>query len=249
MSLGAGTDTRPLRLFYSEAHHHVIYHELDFPETVDWKHHVIKNAPQFRAEVTTDMPVSPNARSIILHKREAQSETTLTNRLVLHGLDLRSLAKPDFPPLSWLDPSLPTLVISECCLCYLTVPESQAVLEYFISRIHALGVVIYEPIKPHDAFGQVMVTNLAAQGIRMPTLAVFQDERAQQGRLLTWFDHVQSLTIDAVWEWWVWEEEKERLAGLERLDEMEEWNLLAGHYIVLWGWKGEMGLGFELPKP
>lgn len=246
MSLGAGTDTRPLRLFYSDEHHGVVYHELDFPETVDRKQHNVLTAPQFRAEVATDTPGSHDAVSIILHKLEAQSKTTPANRLVLHGLDLRSLASADPPALFGLDPSLPTLVLSECCLCYLTVPESQAVLEYFTSRIPSLGAVIYEPIKPHDAFGQVMVTNLAAQGICMPTLEAFQDEEAQKLRMLKLgFDPVRNLTIDTIWERWVSEEEKERLNGLEMLDEIEEWNMLAGHYIVLWGWRGE---GFDLPR-
>ena len=32
-------------------------------------------------------------------------------------------------------------------------------------------------------------------------------------------------------------QEKERLAKLEILDEVEEWELLARHYCVVWGWR------------
>ena len=44
--------------------------------------------------------------------------------------------------------------------------------------------------------------------------------------------------IDFIWQRWVSEDEKERVAGLEMLDEMEEWKLLAAHYCISWGWRG-----------
>jgi [phosphatase 2A protein]-leucine-carboxy methyltransferase len=37
------------------------------------------------------------------------------------------------------------------------------------------------------------------------------------------------------------EAEKERVAGLEMLDEVEEWQLLARHYCVAWGWRSGAG--------
>lgn len=50
------------------------------------------------------------------------------------------------------------------------------------------------------------------------------------------------MTIDNVWDAWVDSDEKERVDGLEGLDEVEEWKLLAGHYIVSWAYKGN---GFD----
>ena len=35
------------------------------------------------------------------------------------------------------------------------------------------------------------------------------------------------------------EGEKERVSRLEMLDELEEWELLAAHYTVVWAWQGE----------
>lgn len=78
----------------------------------------------------------------------------------------------------------------------------------------------------------------------MPTLEVYKEPRDQEERLReAGFDEVRQMTVDKIWERWVGEEEKERVEGLEMLDEVEEWVLLAGHYIVVWGWRGEgMGL-------
>jgi len=39
---------------------------------------------------------------------------------------------------------------------------------------------------------------------------------------------------------WITEKERERVEKLEWLDEIEEWKLLAGHYCVAWGWRGEV---------
>lgn len=48
--------------------------------------------------------------------------------------------------------------------------------------------------------------------------------------------------MDFIWGRWVEEAEKERVAGLEMLDELEEWVLLARHYCIAWGWRDGAGL-------
>jgi hypothetical protein len=34
------------------------------------------------------------------------------------------------------------------------------------------------------------------------------------------------------------EAERDRVATLELMDELEEWELLAKHYLITWGWRG-----------
>jgi len=53
---------------------------------------------------------------------------------------------------------------------------------------------------------------------------------------------VYHMTIEDIWQNWVSADEKRRVDSLEGLDEVEEWKLLAAHYIVVWASKGE---GFE----
>lgn len=177
----------------------------------------------------------------------------------LHPLDLRSLchdSDTDTSPreenkddrvLREIDTRLPTLLISECCLVYLSPVEAAGVVNYFTRILFPtssqestpLGVVLYEPIRPDDAFGRTMVSNLAARGIQLQTLHRYASLQAQRERLLEHgFDSGQAaVDVEFLWQKWVSEAEKERVAGLEMLDEMEEWQLLARHYCVAWGWR------------
>jgi len=111
-----------------------------------------------------------------------------------------------------------------------------------------LGVVIYEAVRPHDAFGRTMVANLAARGLAMPGLAAHPSLQSQRRRLAdAGFGGGQRVAaVDWLWEAWVAREEKGRVARCEMLDEVEEWRLLAGHYCVAWGWRDAVeGAGGE----
>lgn len=77
----------------------------------------------------------------------------------------------------------------------------------------------------------------------MPALEVYKEPKDQEERLRqAGFTFVEQRTVDKLWERWVSTGEKERLDGLEGLDEVEEWQLLAAHYIVAWGSRGN---GFD----
>ncbi len=231
VSLGAGTDTRSLRLFASSNHRNITYHEIDFPEICAKKLRTVQITPDIR-QVLQD-PIAEDDGS---WRSEAQNG----NRLWCHGLDLRDLAQKEATAISGIRPDIPTLLISECCLCYLEVPTASAVVRWFEDQIPNLGIIIYEPIKPDDGFGRMMVSNLAARGIRMPTLEEYKTSSQQESRLRTaGFEQAQHMMVDEIWDQWVPQEEKQRVDDLEGLDEVEEWRLLAGHYIVVWGWKGQ----------
>ncbi|KAK3991352.1 leucine carboxyl methyltransferase 1 [Cladorrhinum sp. PSN332] len=236
LSLGAGTDTRSLRLFTSRSNHqNISYHEIDFPTMITRK--------QFTIRTSLSHLLSPTPSSDSITYSFAQNTS---NTLTLHPLDLRSLPAAS-PPLLNLSSSHPTLIISECCLCYLSPSTTSQILSSLSARFPSSGIIIYEPILPHDPFGKMMVSNLAARGIVMPTLAEYPTPESQEERLRTegGFTEVRSKTIDKVWDDWVDEQEKERVDELEGgLDEVEEWKLLAGHYLIVWAWKGE-GMGKE----
>ena len=78
----------------------------------------------------------------------------------------------------------------------------------------------------------------------MPTLDVYPTPADQEARLRgAGFGEVRSRTVDQIWAGWITAAERERVDGLEGgLDEVEEWALLAGHYVVVWGWRGGNGL-------
>jgi Leucine carboxyl methyltransferase len=83
---------------------------------------------------------------------------TLNNLLASPTTD--TMTKP------MLSPSLPTLLLCECVLVYMSPAHSSALLRwfanYFTSREDgaALGSIVYEMFGLEDAFGRVMVNNL-----------------------------------------------------------------------------------------
>ena len=186
-----------------------------------------------------------------------------------HGIDLRSIASSSPPSsssmleklgvsglepetrtgsesaveLSGLRSDIPTILLSECCLCYLTASEASRVISFFTSQIGNISIIIYEPIQPNDPFGQMMVSNLRQRQIHMPTLQTYPTGKHQQDRLkAAGFEEASWKTVEGIWDTWVEKREKERVDALEGLDEVEEWKLLAAHYIVVWGWRGQ---GFQ----
>lgn len=245
ISLGAGTDTRCFRLFSQKGRRRpLVYHEIDFPSISSRKRMIVQATPPLR-KILPD-PISTEIGNGTSWTSAPEGEG---NQYWCHGLDLRDLAKILQPGevdssqsklLGGLRLDIPTLLISECCLCYLEIPEAKKVIAYFTSRIPDLGLVLYEPVKPDDPFGRQMVSNLAARNIKMPTLEDHKEPKDQEERLRqAGFDSVAQKTVDKLWERWVPMEEKERLDGLEGLDEVEEWLLLAAHYIVAWAWRGK----------
>ena len=232
VSLGAGTDTRPLKLFARQTQPYLIYHEIDFPAACSRKMRATQGIPVLRA-VLPDVTEGESG--------SWTAKPSSGGEYYCHGLDLRSLIKGDEgATLPGLRRDVPTLLVSECCLCYLEPSDSQSILEWFNNRIPNIGAIIYEPVRPDDPFGKMMVSNLAARLIRMPTLDVYKEPADQVDRLRrAGFAQAKVLTVHSIFERWVPQEEKARLDRLEGLDEVEEWMLLASHYVVAWGWRGD----------
>ncbi|PMD47867.1 leucine carboxyl methyltransferase [Hyaloscypha variabilis F] len=251
ISLGAGTDTRYFRLRSQDKQHNLIYHEFDFPTVSETKRRTVLGNPmlsklQEEEYIFPDPrhpPPSQTAEWGITQTKDGVSETTYC----CHPLDLRQLPKiQTLQEILGLRNDIPTLVISECCLCYLDVDSSRDVVKWFSDRIPSLGIILYEPIGADDPFGQMMVANLAARGITMPSLRPYKtllDQKTRLGELGFSKDSggQEAETVEKIWEQWIPSTEKERVDSLEGLDEVEEWQMLARHYAVVWGWRGSLG--------
>ncbi|KAL4909630.1 leucine carboxyl methyltransferase 1 [Aspergillus multicolor] len=247
ISLGAGSDTRAFRLLSLRPALEVVYHELDFAVNTTAKIKAIRGTPLLQRVLGQPEDVKISDAGDELH----------TAAYRIHAVDLRTLAQrvesdardardPGHRLHEVVDTKLPTLVLSECCLIYLSPSDAAGVVRYFTDTLfpasdesEALALILYEPIRPDDAFGRTMVANLATRGIQLQTLHQYASLGAQRQRFREHgFDGGQAAAdVDFLWERWVAEEEKERVAGLEMLDEMEEWKLLAQHYCVAWGWR------------
>lgn len=251
ISLGAGSDTRYFRLRQKHPDVDLIYHELDFPSNTKAKIALLSSSSFVETAkrlcnldlLSTDVQVTEDGASLS------------SPGYYVHPQDLRKIPS-DGAALPGIDATVPTLLMSECCLVYLAPSQADAVLEYF-AKFFSVGVplamVIYEPIRPDDAFGRTMVSNLTARGIHLQTLEKYASLSAQRARLKRHgFDHLpeevgfssvsggsEAADIDFIWRRWTSLDaaEIERVEGLEWLDEVEEFTLFARHYCVAWGWR------------
>jgi [phosphatase 2A protein]-leucine-carboxy methyltransferase len=252
ISLGAGTDTRYFRLRALNKHHNLLYHEVDFPSVCAAKHRIVEAHIQILAEES----IFPDSGSTNADSEREWGILQAVNgepqpRYICHPLDLRQLPSLESAPsFRGLRTDVPTLIISECCLCYLEVDTATDVVKWFANKIPELGIVLYEPIGPDDAFGQMMTENLAARGITMPTVQRYRGLAEQRERLAALGFREgdggggnDAKSIEHIWDNWVTNEERERVDSLEGLDEVEEWQMLARHYAVVWGWKGRTSWG------
>ena len=65
-----------------------------------------------------------------------------------------------------VDPSIPTLLLSECVLVYLKPEESRSILTFFKDHFKSdLAFLNYEMINPNDPFGRTMLDNLEVRGL------------------------------------------------------------------------------------
>ena len=246
LSLGAGSDTRFFRLMARSPNESLVYHELDFPVNTSAKISCINQSPALSDYIRGPLIISADVTAL------------RSQNYYIHSIDLRMLHPPgssfdSLPPeIPHIDPSLPTLLISECCLIYLAPAAADAVVNYFTRHLFApstpLGIILYEPVNPTDAFGKVMVSNLAQRGIVLQTLKRYGSLEAQTERMKMYgFSGKGVTSVKHLWDIGVNEAERERISGLEMMDEVEEWNLLASHYCVVWGWRG--GKDNEIWKP
>lgn len=242
VSLGAGTDTRYFRLRDRYPDANLIYHEIDFPANTTAKLSSIRRHEQLHSKFGPEAPSIPG---------DATSYHSTTYNI--HALDLRTLAQLDavseLPELRNLSPIIPTLFLSEMCLVYLSPQTVSQILKVFLTRYldpsTPASLILYEPILPNDPFGKTMTSNLAMRNIRLPTLSTYPELGDQRARLKTsgFVNGAKAADTDWLWHNWVSEEEKERVAGLEMLDEFEELELLLRHYCVAWGWRDGDGEG------
>lgn len=174
-------------------------------------------------------------------------------RYALFGMDLRELADATAKDASErlaraLDPARPTLLLCECVLAYVPPDDADAVLRCILARVGSAALLAYDMIVAGDAttdeepsrFGSVMLQNLAAQQLMLPgarACASLGAYEARFARLLARCDahavHAHACSLRSLW-YALERAERERLARIEGLDEVEELEMLLAHYCIVW---------------
>lgn len=234
VSLGAGSDTR----FFRRARKNLVFHELDFPTNTTNKISMIQQDAPLKNIITSTLD-DPSSLTVSPDRTALHSPT-----LNIHPIDLRDMASAS-PTLPNLDPDLPTLFLSECCLCYIPPETTEKILHTLTFLINSpIAIIVYEPVRPFDAFGRTMGANLSTRGIELRTVKKYYSLRTQRDRLKqAGFTTGQGArSMDDMYyargdDAWIDDNERTRVESLEWLDEVEEWKLLGAHYCVAWAWK------------
>ncbi|KAH7103760.1 leucine carboxyl methyltransferase [Auriculariales sp. MPI-PUGE-AT-0066] len=226
VSVGAGSDSRFWRIASSARGDALkAYVELDLPENVLSKCMTIRKSKELSAVVGAD--------AVLTHGGQALSSA----RYHLRPVDLRNESALD-AVVDLLDPTIPTLFIAECVLAYMDRGASDRLLRKIADHFDCSAAVVYEMFGLDDAFGRVMRENLQARNVTLPGVDAYPTLTAQAERFtVNGFTASSSLTLRTIRSHYISSEERERIAKLEMLDEIEELDLVLQHYAISWGLK------------
>ncbi|KAJ1974412.1 carboxy methyl transferase for protein phosphatase 2A [Dimargaris xerosporica] len=229
VSLGAGFDTTYflLKMDQMSPRH---YFEVDFAETTAQKVMIIQRKTALRTMLQDNWTTGNGGTELWSH-----------DYTVIAG-DLRDFEATIVPALEHqgFDRTLPTLFLSECVLIYLDPTHSDAIIRWVSQNVPTALFAAYEPIGPHDAFGQMMIQNLELRRIELKGLSKYPDLASQQQRYcdLGW-PSAQAVDMATLYAQ-LPPGELQRLMRIEILDELEEFNLFGRHYCFAWAWQSRI---------
>lgn len=240
VSLGGGSDTRAYRILGRE---NVTYTEVDFPESVKLKKIAISSSDDLRTAVN-----AKDLCGILPSLREdfGNIEPSLhTDRYHLVAMDLREIDSKGEEMFGFLDATLPTMVICECLLCYLSPISTQKLLAFWSTKVTNLSVVVYDPVKLQDAFGETMKQNLAHRGIDIDNFTMWSTLESRKALFETIHLRVQITDLALLGGYtrpelsWIEKAELARVSRIEMIDEIEEITLLLQHYCLIMAYRGQ----------
>lgn len=234
VSLGAGQDTSFFRLQRDGIAPTGGYFEVDFHAVLEKKVAAIRRAGQLRS-VLGDSVVTSDGRVAFTKEKYHLISADLSN--ATGTIELLRTAGVNF--------SAPTLFIAECVLVYMDPSASTALLEALGNSFECAVFASYDMINPNDAFGKVMVANIAARGCSLPGYAAFATLQSQEERFLrAGWEHARATDMLTIYNQFLDRSEVQRVARIEPLDEVEEWDLIMTHYCFVVASRGAAASAF-----
>jgi len=228
VSLGAGFDTSYFRLKEKGLlGKNCRYVEIDFPDVIRRKrniidqHQVLKNVI---GEYTLDSDDILKTEDLVILPCDLTDSTKL-NEIIGKRTGIRF--------------DIPTLFFSECVLTYVEYERSVELLRWIAQRFEHSAVIIYEQIRPDDAFGRVMMRHF--DKIQSPLQRIRDLSTIQKHTELfhgLGFEEVVGFDMNFFFTHYLDQEEKSRMMNLEPFDEFEEWHLKCSHYCITAGFTG-----------
>ncbi|TFJ85636.1 hypothetical protein NSK_003144 [Nannochloropsis salina CCMP1776] len=166
-----------------------------------------------------------------------------------------------------IDWAVPTLLITECVLVYMEAEASRALVEWTAAKFRTAAWASYDMISPHDVFGRMMRSNLTARGLSLPGFETWgRSLKTQKARFVggeeggvgggleggvggvPW-ERAVGGDMNNVYDHFLLPEDRKKAATLEHLDEVEEWQMLMGHYCYVVATRGAAMKGFLQGQP
>ncbi|XP_051878135.1 leucine carboxyl methyltransferase 1 isoform X1 [Pristis pectinata] len=234
INLGAGLDTT----FWRLKDQNMLpkkYFEVDFPMIVMRKIHLIKTKPPLSKPIIE----THSSSSLLIDGSSMNSD-----RYAIIGQDLR-----DLPMLLerlkrfGLDTKLPTLLMAECVLVYMTPEQSAELIKWASSTFSTTMFINYEQVNMTDRFGQVMIENLQRRQCNLAGVDVCHTLETQKDRfLLNGWNNANALDMMTVYNS-LPQTDVQRIEQLEFLDEKELLQQLLQHYCICWATKDSENFG------
>uniref|UniRef100_A0A3P9IX54 Leucine carboxyl methyltransferase 1 n=1 Tax=Oryzias latipes TaxID=8090 RepID=A0A3P9IX54_ORYLA len=234
INLGAGLDTTFWRLKDNNLMPRKFF-EVDFPTIVSRKIHYIKTKPPLSKTIIE----THSTDSLLLDAHSLDSD-----RYCIIGADLRNISDMEEKLKKFqLNTELPTLVLTECVLVYMTPSQSSGLIRWVAETFHTAMFINYEQANMCDRFGQVMIENLQRRQCMLAGVETCQSLDLQKERFLrSGWEHASALDMITVYSM-LPQEDVGRIERLEFLDEGELLQQLLQHYSISWATKDKLRLG------
>uniref|UniRef100_A0A8C3V9G7 Leucine carboxyl methyltransferase 1 n=1 Tax=Catharus ustulatus TaxID=91951 RepID=A0A8C3V9G7_CATUS len=216
------------------------YFEVDFPMIVARKIHNIKSKPPLSKPIME----SHSGDSLLIDSHSLDS-----SRYSILGADLRCSADLEEKLRKHgLDGHLPTLLVAECVLVYMTPQQSANLLRWAASTFPVAMVINYEQVNMGDRFGQIMIENLQRRQCNLAGVELCSSLDSQRERLLaSGWEHARAIDMMKVYSL-LPQADVKRIEALEFLDEKELFEQLMQHYCICWASKDSSDLGEPLAE-
>lgn len=251
--LGSGSDTRAFRML--QKYNKLIYHDIDFPESIKIKKLAVLGSSHLHSILNYTGDASDGISS--REEFNAFEASFHSERYHMHGYDLRNIKNAESVKESFkqIDFSLPTIVLSECVLCYISPEDNLRIISSFRESFAQISLLMYEPMSLGDCFGETMTKNLLTRGLTLPTFDAFPNLQLRQAFLrdkcgfpitkLTNMSEVGGYSGNITDRPWLSISELRRISRLEMVDEIEEMKLLFEHYCLCYAEKSPEGSQFK----
>ncbi|CAA7258954.1 unnamed protein product [Cyclocybe aegerita] len=180
-----------------------VYVEVDFPEITTKKAMAIKKHKELVSLLGDPSQVSLAQGGTALRSPKYYLIPTDIRRPPSEMLESFLYSSFDAEHPAILDPSIPTLLLFECVLAYMSPVDSSRLLDWFVKvqQKHngVLGCIVYEMFGLNDSFGRVMVNNLKERGISLPGADPYPTVENLPNRFLqTGFSAAHGLTLKEI---------------------------------------------------